>query len=457
MRARSTDDPGCRRTQTTNRPASVLQAEDMSPLFMDTGQESNSPDSGSANGSNTAGSEREGEGQQTANRGRKRQEKNRDAARKSRRKQTERADELHEELQCLERSNSALKKEIVALKKDFHLYTTTLERHKPFCCLKDSTSSSSSTTCFSVSPKANCWVGPSPPAVPPQASGSTFAAAPPLSTTSTHSLGLQTRDCVGSAHLSSSTATPPTTTTLASPSSSSTELSTTSSSVTDPYSASFSAVPAPLTSRQTNVPPVSTSLVSNPEASISLTAAAQPQSGQSIINESSAMSSNPGFSPLHSGALDAFLMKQATFLTDSSNVVPPYSHLGAENTDLVAQGCSMDVPQLHPCQFSRNPMDSSPPTFQDPPLQSLSAPPPDSAFALKPSYSQQVSLNPVSLLSLLTVPSPLHVSQTTSSIFDGPLSQPPPSLPPLGDISRDLSLSELLEVNDWILNGTSHQ
>ncbi|XP_078132658.1 uncharacterized protein batf2 [Sander vitreus] len=445
MRARSSDDPGCRWTQTANRPASVLHGEDMSPLFMDTGQESNSSGSGSANGSNTAGSEREGEGQQTGNRGRKRQEKNRDAARKSRRKQTERADELHEELQCLESSNSALKKEIAALKKDFHLYTTTLEHHKPFCCLKDSTSSSSSTTCLLVSPKAKCRAGPSPPA------------APSLSTSSTHSLGLQTRDCVGSTNLSSSTATPPTTTTLASPSGSSTELSTTSSSVTDPYSASFSAVPTPLTSRQTNVPPVCTSLVSNPAASISVTAAAQPQSGQSIINESSAMSSNAGFSPLHSGALDAFLMKPATFLTDSSNVVPPYSHLGVENTGLVAQGCSMDVPQLHPCQFSRNPIDSSPPTFQDPPLQSLSAPPPDSAFALEPSYSQQVTLNPVSLLSLLTVPSPLYVPQTTSSIFDGPLSQPLPSLPPLGDISRDLSLSELLEVNDWILNGNSHQ
>ncbi|TDG99871.1 hypothetical protein EPR50_G00198630 [Perca flavescens] len=440
----------------------------MSPLFMDTGLESNSPGSGSANGSNTAGSEREGEGQQMGNRGRKRQEKNRDAARKSRKKQTERADELHEELQCLERSNSALKKEIAALKKDFHLYTTTLECHKPFCCLKDSISSSSSTTCLSVSPEASCRAGPSPPAVPPQASGSTFAAAPPLSTSSTHSLGLQTRDCVGSTPLSSSTATPPTTTTLASPSGSSAELATTSSSVTAPYSASFSADAAPhslfsqhppslITSRQTNVPPVCTSLVSNPAPSISLTAAAQPQSGQSIINESSAMSSNADFSPLHSGALDAFLMKQATFITDSSNVVPPYSHLGAENTGLVAQGCSMDVPQLHPCQFSRNPMDSSPPTFQAPALQSLSAPPPDSAFALKPSYSQQVTLNPAPLLSLLTVPSPLYVPQTTSSIFDGPLYQPSPSLPQLGDISKDLSLSELLEVNDWILNGTSHQ
>ncbi|XP_032355216.1 uncharacterized protein PB18E9.04c [Etheostoma spectabile] len=397
--------------------------------------------------------EREGEGQQTGNRGRKRQEKNRDAARKSRRKQTERADELHEELQCLERSNSALKKEIAALKKDLHLYTTTLERHRPFCRRKVSTSSSGSTTCLSVSPRAAGQAGPNPPAVPPQASGSTFAAAPPRSTSSTHRLGLQ--PC--GTHLSTSTSSPPTTTTSASPRGTTNELCTTSSSVTAPYPASFSAVPAPLTSRQTNIPPVCTSVVLNPVPSTPLTAAAQPQSGQSIINESSAMSSNAGFSLLHSGALDAFLMTQDTFLTDSSNVVPSYSHLGAENTGLVAQGCSMDVPQLHPCQFSRNPMDSSSPIFQDPALQSLSAPPPDSAFALKPSYSQQVSLNPAPLLSLLTVPSPLYGPQTNSGIFDGPLSQPPSSLPQLGDISRDLSLSELLEVNDWILNGTVHQ
>ncbi|XP_034712862.1 uncharacterized protein DDB_G0271670 [Etheostoma cragini] len=436
----------------------------MSTLFMDTGHESNSSGSWSANWSNTAGSEREGEGQQTGNRGRKRQEKNRNAARKSRRKQTERADELHEELQCLERSNSALKKEIAALKKDFHLYTTTLERHKPFCRRKESTSSSSSTTCLSVSPRANGQAGPNPPAIPPQASGSTFAAAPTHSTSSTHSLGLQT--C--GTHRSSSAATPPTTTTLASPRGSSHELCTTSSSATPPYSASFSAVPAPnslfsqdppslITSRQTNIPTVCTSVVSDPVPSTSLTAAAQPQSGQRIINESSAMSSNAGFSLRHSGALDAFLMTQDTFLIDSSTVVPSYSHLGAENTGLVAQGCSMDVPQLHPCQFSRIPVDSSSPTIQDPALQSLSAPPPDSAFASKPSYSQQVSLNPAPLLSLLTVPSPLYVPQTTSGIFDGPLSQPPSLLPQLGDISRDLSLSELLEVNDWILNATVHQ
>ncbi|XP_061768852.1 uncharacterized protein ppp2r5b isoform X4 [Nerophis ophidion] len=40
-----------------------------------------------------------------------------------------------EELQQLERSNSDFQKEIRALKKDVHRYTTALERHKPFCRL----------------------------------------------------------------------------------------------------------------------------------------------------------------------------------------------------------------------------------------------------------------------------------------------------------------------------------
>uniref|UniRef100_A0A3Q2CN65 Basic leucine zipper ATF-like transcription factor 2 n=1 Tax=Cyprinodon variegatus TaxID=28743 RepID=A0A3Q2CN65_CYPVA len=67
----------------------------------------------------------------------KRREKNRDAARKSRYKQTKRADELHEELQHLEQSNSALRKEIATLKKDLCFYETSLEHHKPHCRLKD--------------------------------------------------------------------------------------------------------------------------------------------------------------------------------------------------------------------------------------------------------------------------------------------------------------------------------
>uniref|UniRef100_A0A3B5AR39 Si:dkey-23i12.7 n=1 Tax=Stegastes partitus TaxID=144197 RepID=A0A3B5AR39_9TELE len=79
---------------------------------------------------------------QPLSRGTKRREKNRDAARKSRKKQTERADELHEEL---ERSNAAFKKEIAALRKELHLYQTSLERHEPHCRLAHTLSSHSLT------------------------------------------------------------------------------------------------------------------------------------------------------------------------------------------------------------------------------------------------------------------------------------------------------------------------
>ncbi|XP_035530909.1 uncharacterized serine-rich protein C215.13 [Morone saxatilis] len=445
-----------------------MRREEMSPLFMDTGYEPNSPGSLSAeeSHSNTAGSEREGEGQQTGKRGTKRQEKNRDAARKTRRKQTERADELHEELQGLEQSNSALHKEIASLKKDLQLYTTALERHKSFCCLKDSASSSSSTTCLSGSPSAGCQTHSSPPRVPPQASSSSRAAAPSLSTSLTSSLGPQTLNCVGGTRLSSSTPAP-TTTTLASPAGSSSELFKSSGSVVVPYSVSFSTVAAPhslfsdppslITSRQTNVVPVCTSLVSSAVTSSSLTAAGQPQSSQGAIHEHPSMSANACFSTLHLDALDAFLI-------GSTNVASPRSHLAAENAGLVEQSCPMNVPQLHRGHFRGSPINSSQlpslllPTLQDPAPRPVSVSPqavlatsPASAFASKPSYSQHVAPNPASLLSLLTVPSPLSVSQTTSSNFDGPPSQPVSSLPPLGDPLRDLSLSELLDVNDWIL------
>ncbi|XP_059210397.1 basic leucine zipper transcriptional factor ATF-like 2 [Centropristis striata] len=424
----------------------------MSPLFMDTVYELNSPDSLSAeeSHSNNAESEREAEGQQTGHTSRKRQEKNRDAARKSRKKQTERADELHEELQNLERSNTALKKEIATLKKDLHLYTTALERHQPVCCLKTTS--------------ASCQAGPSPPRVPPHASSSTFAAAASLSTSLTSKLDLQNYK---RARLSPST--PPTTTTLASSSSSSPDQLTSSSSVTAPSSVSFLAAPAPhslfsqhptlITPRPENVAPLCTNLVSRPVPSSSLVAATQPQSGQDTIHENSLMAASTCFSPLHS-ALEDFLLKQTSFVDTSSNAVPPYSHLEAGNAGLVVQGCSMNVPLLNPGQFSRNPINSSPqcsllpPALKAPAVQTLSAPPPAAASPSRPSRSRPVTFNPTSLLSLLTVPSPLDVPQTTSSSIEGHFSQ---TLQSLGEPPRDLSLSELLEGNDWILSGNSHQ
>ncbi|XP_077598359.1 uncharacterized protein batf2 [Stigmatopora nigra] len=65
----------------------------------------------------------------------RRRQKNRAAARKSRKKQTQKADQLHQELVNLEKSNSALEKEIRQLKKKLRSYTFILENHEPHCLL----------------------------------------------------------------------------------------------------------------------------------------------------------------------------------------------------------------------------------------------------------------------------------------------------------------------------------
>ncbi|XP_061143034.1 fos-related antigen 1-like isoform X2 [Syngnathus typhle] len=95
-------------------------------------------------------------------RGTKRRLKNRDAARKSRQKQTERADELHQELLTLEASNSALEKEIKALKKEIRHYNSALERHRPFCVLRGSVQVDALQTSTSVTSKAELGETPHP-------------------------------------------------------------------------------------------------------------------------------------------------------------------------------------------------------------------------------------------------------------------------------------------------------
>uniref|UniRef100_UPI0037E7E362 basic leucine zipper transcriptional factor ATF-like 2 n=1 Tax=Semicossyphus pulcher TaxID=241346 RepID=UPI0037E7E362 len=431
----------------------------MSPLYMETGYEPNSPGSLSAeeSNSNNAGSEREGEGQQGGIRVTKRQEKNRNAARKSRKKQTERADELHEELQSLEQSNSALKKEIASLRKDLHLYTTALESHEPICRLK--ASASNSTTFLSVSPSADSQTGP------PQASGSTQATAPSLSTSLTSSFGLQTLDRIESPHLSSSTPAP-TVTSLDPPTNLSAQLFTSSSSlpfstVSSPHSLFSKDPPSLITSRKTEAAPVCTSLISSPVLPSSLTTAALTQSGQGTINESSSVSANACFSTRHPCALDASIVKQASFLSPTSHIVPPYS---PENTGQAGQGFPMNMPQHHPGSFRAKPVNSSPrfflspSTVQDPAVQLLQVTPQTnlepslaSASALKPSSTGHITPSSTSLLSLLTNPSPLSVSQTTSSSFEAPLPHTPLPLQTVGDPSMDLFLCELLEGNEWIL------
>lgn len=125
----------------------------------------------------------------------------------------------------------------------------------------------------------------------------------------------------------------------------------------------------------------------------------------------------------------------------------------------------MNVPQLFPNLFPGNPNNSSPSSSLSASSLQYSAPPSLSVSiqgdqdltptdALKPDASQQMTT--ASLLSLLTVPSPLNVPQTSNSSFERPFSKTPTMPTLLGDSSIDRSLSELLEVEDWILNGANN-
>uniref|UniRef100_A0A1A7XP28 Basic leucine zipper transcription factor, ATF-like 3 n=1 Tax=Iconisemion striatum TaxID=60296 RepID=A0A1A7XP28_9TELE len=366
-------------------------------LFMDTGYEPSSP-SGSLSAeevsSNLSGPERDGEGRP---RGTKRRQKNRDAARKSRRKQTERADELHEEFQQLERENSALLKEIAVLKKDVQRYETALERHKPHCCLGGS-----------CSPAADCTASPSPPLA-------LNSSTPPLSTSLHTKVGFQTFSYTKQINLPSPA---PASASTKGPTSSSSSASSPSSSLMVPYSASFSTQPAPH------------SLFSDPPI--------PPHSAQL----------QPDLT-LESLAGDMFL--DSSFAA-SSKEHPHVSRLGSDSTRVVKPSCPVNDHRLY--HLSGNPNGTREPLRPPPPQyhQAVSGLP-SPADVL---YGQQLPGRPESLLSMLTVPSPLNVPPATSCTFDGSLFQPAP-LPPLPDPSKDYSLSEFLEYNDWILSGTGNQ
>ncbi|KAK7907295.1 hypothetical protein WMY93_015907 [Mugilogobius chulae] len=63
----------------------------------------------------------------------KRREKNRVAAQKSRKRQTQRADQLHEACECLEKKNRKLRQEVESLSEEQRLLSEALRSHEPFC------------------------------------------------------------------------------------------------------------------------------------------------------------------------------------------------------------------------------------------------------------------------------------------------------------------------------------
>lgn len=339
---------------------------------------------------------------------------------------------LPQELQRLEQSNSALQKEIAALKKDKHLYETSLERHEPYCRFRDSSSSDSK-----ASPR-------SPQASKPSSSS--------LSTSIDPTAGFQTFSYTRQTRFTSS-ASAPTSKTRTTPVVSS--LSTSCNLLTAPYSVSFSTQPAPHSlfceppqTGYVSVMPVRPSLVSNPAPSSATQLPSDMLHRNPPVTESSCVPGN------------IFSMKQDSSLAASSKIQPLLSGLGTENTTVEKQDGSVNVPQLYLCQLSRNlngihsSLRPPPPQYPGPPTLSV---PTQASLVPSPSavsHQQHVSPGPESLLSLLTVPSPFIVSQTTSN---GMVSQPTQSIPPLPDPSKDYSLSEFLEKNDWILSGVSYQ
>lgn len=306
-----------------------------------------------------------------------------------------------QELQCLEHSNSALQKEIAALKKDLRLYETVLERHKPHCLLKDTGERNPSSS-------------------PPQASDSSSL----KSHAGFKTLSNPKRTLLQPSASSSIAA--------AAAASSAKLLATTSSSSSTPHSLSFSTHPAPH------------SLFCDPPR------ITRPSFFPSTVAQTNKVPATSSAS-LSSPFLDDALLGKLDSSFSAAPAKP--SHLAGQNTGLLRQRSPSDVPRFFSCRFTG---DGAPPQTpaaqtQTVPAQATSVPFPAAPFTSVPGYSQQVSPGPESLLSLLTVPSPLNHCQATSGSFSGPLSQPAP------DYSKDISLSELLEVNEWILSGFGNQ
>ncbi|XP_008434141.1 putative protein TPRXL [Poecilia reticulata] len=191
---------------------------------------------------------------------------------------------------------------------------------------------------------------------------------------------------------------------------SSAKLLVTSSSSTSTYSASFSTHPAPH------------SLFCEPPPSFVPSTAAQLLTNEANTTASASQSS--------SFTDDSFLRTLS-----SSFAAAPAVH---SSSDLPKQSTPRNLPQFPPCRFGGSS------------AATLVTSPPAAPLASIDGYDHQVSPAPESLLSLLTVPSPLNHCQIS---FNAPAPAPAPA----PAASKDMSLSELLEVNEWILSDFGNQ
>lgn len=328
-----------------------------------------------------------------------------------------------QELQSLENSNSAIQKDIDSLKKQLYYYTLVLERHKPFCCLKDAAAGSASTPDgLAGSPAAVTRASASP-----QTAGlsllTSFDSSPQI-----HKSARLTSSTPGAAFTSSY------------------DLGTfTSALTTSAHSDSFPPLLPSHSLFAGHSPPLTTLEGATPACTPPITAAATSPPNQVALSDHplSALFSTP----VSNGT---FLMNRA-----SSSAPLSCSHSAAERRGPVSfpvhvhQLPTVHSKHLHPMENSLH--SSLPSSHLLPYPQSLSAAPQETASTTSSGggFGQNISSESESLLSLLIVPPPLSLPPT--DFISLPESFAQSSLSPLFDISTDVSLSELLTTDEWIL------
>lgn len=320
-----------------------------------------------------------------------------------------------QELQSLENSNSAIQKDIDSLKKELYYYTLVLERHKPFCCLKDAVAGSAS--------------------MPDGLAGSPAAVTRASASPQTAGLSLLT-----SFDSSSTSSTPGTAFT------SPYDLGTSTSALTT--SAHSDSFPPLLPSHSLfagHSPPLTTLEGATPACTLPITAPATSPPNRVALSDH----------PL--SALFSTPVSKGTFLMNRASSSAPfsYSHSAAEKRGRVSSPVHvLQLPTVHSKHL--RPMENSlhsslPSSHLSPYPQSLSAAPQETASTTSSGggFGQNISSESESLLSLLIVPPPL--SLPPSDFISFPESSAQSSLSPLFDISTDVSLSELLTTDEWIL------
>lgn len=306
-----------------------------------------------------------------------------------------------QELQSLEHSNSAIQKDIDSLQKELDYYMLILERHKPFCCLKD--------------------------AAPDGQSGSPAAVTQVSASPHTAGLSLLSPRIHPSTHPSFSTST-----------AAYDCCKSTSTFTTFAHTDCFNQLLASHSLVLGDSPPLTT--LEGATAASTLPAPAAATSPPSRVTLGDRPLSAPFSAPASEGTSPR---NQA-----SSNAPLPCVHSAAENRGAVDSQVNVHqlvhLKHLQPMENSQHP--SLPSSHLWPSPQSLSV-----VSAPSNSFGQNVPSESESLLSLLTTPPPIDLPQP--DLISLPESFDTDSFPSQSqfDISADLSLSELLSTDDWIL------